>query len=135
MPRRQEREAYSAIGICCSMSRQALIFKRRQTQQSDSDCSVAPFEPQTRHWNVFRGFGSNSVCPADSRIAGSTPGISIGGLERIAFLTLLSRPPAAVIGRFHDFRPRRCPFARRLRRLGTRLDEIGGGTQDLHYRR
>ena len=117
------------------MSRHALIFKRRHTQQSDSDCSVAPPEPQTRHWYVFFGFGSNNVCLADSRIAGSTAGISIGVLERVGFLTLISGPPSALIRRLHDHRVRISQIAPRRTRFGTRLPHVGNGPQNLHYRR
>jgi hypothetical protein len=54
-------ERYSCAEACWSESRQALIFKRRQTQQSSSsgDCEVAEeaqAEPQTAHflWGAGR---------------------------------------------------------------------------------
>ena len=40
---------YSCAGICCSISFQALIFKRRQTQQSGSSPGIEVSAPQTEH--------------------------------------------------------------------------------------
>ena len=59
------------------MSRQALILRRRHTQQRPSDCSVAPAEPQTRHLKVFTGRGLNTVSLAFRIRRGSTTGSSM----------------------------------------------------------
>jgi hypothetical protein len=68
---------YSCAGICCSTSRQALIFKRRHTQQSWSPWSRLPAEPQTVHLSV--GFGlSSGRNSADGRTSAIT-GISNTG--------------------------------------------------------
>jgi len=54
-------DAHSVNIICFSVSFQALIFKRKQTQHKRSDCSVAPAVSQTRQAKVFSGLGSKTV--------------------------------------------------------------------------
>jgi hypothetical protein len=56
---RIRRARYSCIGAWCSMSRQALIFRRRQTQHSGSSEPSAVSDPQTKH--LTGGFFARSV--------------------------------------------------------------------------
>ena len=45
---------YSCMGVCCSISRQALILRRRQTQQSGSLAAKTMVSaPQTAHLAAF----------------------------------------------------------------------------------
>ncbi len=67
-------QGYSWAGICCSTSRQALIFSRRHTQQRGSAEPEAVSEPHTMH---FSGVRSRSVARerfAPSRISGCITG-------------------------------------------------------------
>lgn len=65
-------EGYSLSGSCISTSRQALIFRRRHTQQRSSDSLLAPASPQTLQSNVFRAEGSKTIFLAESNNLGST---------------------------------------------------------------
>src|ERR1022692_2014602 len=63
---------YSWAGICCSISRQALILRRRQTQQRGSLATVEVSAPQTEQIaGFFRRSGENARF-ACSRISGGT---------------------------------------------------------------
>jgi hypothetical protein len=66
------------MGACCSMSRQALIFKRRQTQQSGSDPASVVVAPQTVHLEPFRMRSAETARFACSRIWGETTGSNLG---------------------------------------------------------
>src|ERR1035437_2504284 len=44
---------YSCAGICCSLSCQALILRRRQTQHSGSPPASEASAPQTEHFAAF----------------------------------------------------------------------------------
>ena len=51
--RGERLKVYSCAGICCSISRQALIFKRRQTQHSGSAAAMVVSAPHTEHLAAF----------------------------------------------------------------------------------
>ncbi len=72
------RPGYSCAGICWSDSRHALIFKRRQTQQSPSAELGAHGEPQTTHFAVSLVTSLFNACCALSRISLETT-VSGGG--------------------------------------------------------
>src|SRR5579863_1762640 len=67
-------ELYSCAGICCSTSRQALIFSRRHTQHS---CSAPPAGVSAAHTTHLTGALPRSVASerfAFSRISGEITG-------------------------------------------------------------
>jgi len=63
---------YSCAGICCSISRQALILRRRQTQQSGSLDTVEVSAPQTEQTGGFLSRSGEKARFACSRISGDT---------------------------------------------------------------
>ena len=63
---------YSFSGNCISTSRQALTFRRRQTQQRPSDSWLAPASPQTLQSKVLRIDGSKTTFLAEANNFGST---------------------------------------------------------------
>jgi hypothetical protein len=63
---------YSWTGICCSLSRHALIFKRRQTQQSGSSEVIVVSAPQTEHFTTGLVRSGDIERFASSRIAAGT---------------------------------------------------------------
>src|ERR1035437_9990494 len=66
--------AYSCIGICCSISRQALIFSLRHTQHSGSPAAATVVSaPHTEHLSAFlRRPGETDFFACSSRSAGTT---------------------------------------------------------------
>jgi hypothetical protein len=74
------------------MSRQALIFKRRQTQQSGSAAASAVSAPQTVHLEPFGMRSAEMARLACSRIWGGTTNSNLGFdfrfIERLLFLTM-----------------------------------------------
>jgi len=72
-------EAYSCIGICCSISRQALIFSRRQTQHNGSALTSGVSLPQTPHFVTFLRLSveierlASSSIPAGTTASGFVP--------------------------------------------------------------
>ena len=69
-PRRNGEPAYSCTGICCSISRQALIFSRRHTQQSGSSPPAVVSAPHTEHATAFFSRSGEIDRFACSRISG-----------------------------------------------------------------
>ena len=95
--RPQNRFRYSWAGICCSMSRQALILRRRHTQHSGSEPATAVSAPQTEHFVVFFRRSVEIDCFACSRISGAMMGSDFGCTLRLIgfpFLFHYARNPA-----------------------------------------
>ena len=67
-------QAYSCIGICCSISRQALILSLRQTQQSGSPAARTVVSAlHTEHFSsFFRRSGETDFFACSNRPAGTT---------------------------------------------------------------
>jgi hypothetical protein len=78
---------YSCAGICCSLSRQALIFKRRQTQQSCSGSSEDVSAPHTVHFRVFFNWSFDKERLAFSRISAGTTGSDLACVFRLILCT------------------------------------------------
>ena len=62
------------------MSRQALIFSRRQTQHNGSPGPVEVSAPQTEHLTGFFSRSADSDCLACARISGAIAGSDLGGI-------------------------------------------------------
>jgi hypothetical protein len=88
---RAEWRDYSCAGICCSISRQALILRRRQTQHSGSATPVAVSAPQTEHRTAFFNPSGEIDRFACSRISGE-----ITGSGFVCTFRLMRCPPALV---------------------------------------
>jgi len=73
---RREQETlgrnYSWAGICCSISRHALIFRRRQTQHNGSSAAIVVSAPQTEHFTVLVRRSGEMARRACSRISAGT---------------------------------------------------------------
>src|ERR1035437_7868736 len=71
---RRTRRPYSCIGICCSISRHALIFSLRHTQHSGSPAArTVVCAPHTEHFSTFlRRSGETDFFACSSRSAGTT---------------------------------------------------------------
>src|ERR1019366_1082440 len=65
---------YSCIGICCSISRHALIFSLRPPQQSGPPAAATVVSaPHTEHFSAFlRRSGDTDFFACSSRSAGTT---------------------------------------------------------------
>lgn len=67
------------MGACCSISRQALILSRRQTQQSCSlDASTRVSAPHTEHLQAFFKRSGEMDCLACSSISAGMTGSGFG---------------------------------------------------------
>ena len=86
----RERSRYSWAGICCSISRQALTLRRRQTQQSGSVDPIVVSAPQTEHKTTFFRRSVEIDCFACSRIWGGMTGSGFGCILRLMFPVLFS---------------------------------------------
>ena len=97
------RGAYSWAGICCSMSRQALILRRRQTQQSGSEPVPGASAPHTVHLESFFNRSGKAERLACSRSSAGTMGATFGWIFRrikphsTIAETLLQNKPHAVL--------------------------------------
>ncbi len=63
---------YSWAGICCSISRHALILSRRQTQHRGSGAAIVVSAPQTEHLTAFVKRSGEIARFACSRISAGT---------------------------------------------------------------
>jgi len=71
------------MGACCSISRQALILRRRQTQQSCSlDAKAIVSAPQTEQLHAFFRRSGDMDCLACSSISAGTTGSDLGSVLR-----------------------------------------------------
>ncbi|SPF39957.1 hypothetical protein SBA4_2460007 [Candidatus Sulfopaludibacter sp. SbA4] len=77
---------YSCAGICCSISRHALIFKRRHTQQSGSPTPLAVSAPHTEQTGPFFRLSGEIDRFACSRISGEITGSGFGCAFRLIML-------------------------------------------------
>lgn len=97
------RAAYSWAGICCSMSRQALILRRRQTQQSGSEPVPGASAPHTVHLESFFNRSGKAERLACSRSSAGTMGATFAWIFRrikphsTIAETLLQNKPDAVL--------------------------------------
>ena len=82
------------MGICCSISRQALIFKRRHTQQRGSLPTVVVSPPHTEHFATLVVSLSLEIdrLACSSRSAGTTG----SGLPWIFLFILDPVPPTTI---------------------------------------
>jgi hypothetical protein len=80
---------YSWAGICCSISRQALILRRRHTQHSGSVAAIAVSAPQTEHLTALVRRSGEMARFACSRISAGTTGSDLGCAFRLIPLQVL----------------------------------------------
>jgi hypothetical protein len=83
LERKPQNRFYSCADICWSVSRQALIFKRRQTQQRSSSAGWGPVSgvqeaPHTAHRFAAMGRSPSTDFLAISNISGEIIGSAIG---------------------------------------------------------
>ena len=135
------RARYSWAGICCSISRQALIFSRRQTQHKGSAATMVVSAPQTEHLTALVRRSGEIARLACSRISAGTSVSGFGCAFRFMRLQVLfslwqmSRPetsaqrfPSVSLG-FPGFaRVTRLPESgpRQRRREPSRTGDISG---------
>ncbi len=75
---RKPWRAYSWAGICCSISRQALIFRRRQTQHKGSFPALVVSAEQTEHLaSLVMRSGETDRLACSSRSGGTTGSILV----------------------------------------------------------
>src|ERR1017187_8201525 len=80
---------YSWAGICCSISRQALILRRRHTQHNGSVAAMVVSAPQTEHLTTLLRRSGEMARFACSRISTGTTGSDLGCAFRLIPLQVL----------------------------------------------
>src|ERR1019366_4897594 len=80
---RRTRRTYSCIGICCSISRQTLIFSLRHTQHSGSPAArTVVSAPHTEHFSTFLRRSGETDCFAISKRSAGTTGSGLACILR-----------------------------------------------------
>jgi ATP-binding cassette, subfamily F, member 3 len=85
----ERTNAYSWAGICCSISRQALILSRRHTQHNGSAAAMVVSAPQTEHLTALLKRSGEMARFACSRISAGTTGSDLGCAFRLMRLQVL----------------------------------------------
>ena len=104
IPRWRADAAYSWAGICCSMSRQALILRRRHTQHSGSLPPVEVSPPQTvQRAGFFSRSGEMASFACSSISAGTTVSVFGCALRLMAIPDPLSLSQKQRVGTTHHW--------------------------------
>jgi hypothetical protein len=116
-------DRYSCAGICCSLSRHALILRRRQTQQSASSPTPALSPPQTEQARTFFTLSGEIEFFASSSISAGTTGSGLGWIFRLTVspdLTMTESPLLNNLDSLPKSTGTYCPVCGELRRYGRK---------------